>query len=1344
MKSVWGRCSILVFASAVACATFAKTVYVDVARPNDAGDGLSWETAKHTIQAAVEAAAAGDTVLVRPGVYDEGYGMPSAEPDFRNRVYINKALTLESTDGAEATHIVGAYDPDTVNTAGLLGNGPKAVRCVTAAQGSGALVVIRGFTLRDGACHPAAAGLSDNKPANGGGFRSYNENDSAWLVDCVVRNCTGIRGGGLRHGRAIRTRLVGNMSPGKGGAACYSQLAFCVIDGNRCPSGGVCVGGTYVNCTVVNNNGCSGLFTESAKVYNTIAVQNDGWMANDASMTFDHVLVDDVRHVDNYDEATVLGASPYQFFAPLTGDYRLLPSAQAIGAASSGNLDRIALPSALKEDRDFAGAAFDRTAPLHAGAIQTPAPEPAGGAVWFTSGNISVDGVPALGKANYLYTETYPTQVLVRPCSTSDRVFTWRHRSYDAKALLLRCPLPDDSLWFLPPVKGRCCTNELLTVQDTLYVDASAAPGGDGSAAKPFNTIQKAVDAVPGSSNVRRTLIQVAAGVYDSDEDLKTVQGMPTRVAFYGGQYIRLLGAGEGRTVIKGRADPTGGPAGDGRGPNAIRCVGASSGLILVQNLTMTDGYVDYVGDGNNGGTDTPATCGGAVFAHNFNDFYVADCTIANSVGYRGALYRGTFARCRITGSAGYGGGMRYSKLMCCVVDDMRNASGGIPLAHGCWANQCTLVGRSVDEEQIYTEDCFTNMVVHTTKWIGSRMKLPGSIVWNFQGAIPATSEAKLGNPQFTRGDGDYIPLATSPVIGAGYFWDGYPDDYSPDRNGNPIRFVDGRPCAGAFHTFRSGYSVELGTPSYGISMTPAGFGELQPGESVTISVDLSQAQRPCTAVAVNGVTSDVTTVTFTAPAAGEPAQGVRVTPLVAPHWYVDPAGSDDANGFTPETAKRTFRGVFATGFVLAWDTVHAAAGRYEEGTMPNTGYGDSVVDARVGVPENVTVVGAGRGRSFIVGAPAPAGAADANGNGAGAVRGVYIRNGGVLKGFTVTGGHTCTTGEWNENNYGGGVLSAGGRGLVVDCDIIENASSRGGGAHQGQFVNCRFFRNRAYTNRAGASNANLYNCVFDENEGENAIQNCYDTVNCTFGANNRKLDGSATLALALPLGPVVNCLVLGNYGASSDAPLYATNCIFAGSLWTQAYYHFDPTTKACPLAELEVDADFAPVIGRNAAVDAGSTLGFASYPEGAPRTTDVLGGQRVYNGAIDVGAVEADWRPRYAEAMGRDVAVTNATSGVVLEKGVVTIPDGESVAGTWGRDLKGKVLRYTYQAQAEDGTLAGAIGDHAVSVSGPAESETYKAPGLVYDFAFAFAGAGRGTLQGFGTKTSGLQLILR
>ena len=47
----------------------AATYYVDANRPGDSGGGTSWTTAKKTIQAAVNIAAAGDQLVVTNGVY---------------------------------------------------------------------------------------------------------------------------------------------------------------------------------------------------------------------------------------------------------------------------------------------------------------------------------------------------------------------------------------------------------------------------------------------------------------------------------------------------------------------------------------------------------------------------------------------------------------------------------------------------------------------------------------------------------------------------------------------------------------------------------------------------------------------------------------------------------------------------------------------------------------------------------------------------------------------------------------------------------------------------------------------------------------------------------------------------------------------------------------------------------------------------------------------------------------------------------------------------------------------------------------------------------------------------
>ncbi|HSW54269.1 MAG TPA: T9SS type A sorting domain-containing protein [Ignavibacteriaceae bacterium] len=61
--------STFVFALLLAATTYPATYFVDNARPNDSGSGLSWALAKKTISAAISVSAAGDTILVKYGTY---------------------------------------------------------------------------------------------------------------------------------------------------------------------------------------------------------------------------------------------------------------------------------------------------------------------------------------------------------------------------------------------------------------------------------------------------------------------------------------------------------------------------------------------------------------------------------------------------------------------------------------------------------------------------------------------------------------------------------------------------------------------------------------------------------------------------------------------------------------------------------------------------------------------------------------------------------------------------------------------------------------------------------------------------------------------------------------------------------------------------------------------------------------------------------------------------------------------------------------------------------------------------------------------------------------------------
>jgi hypothetical protein len=252
--------------NAVLAVVTPTTHYVNAANVAPSPPYTNWSAAAINIQDAVNAAAAGDFVLVSNGLYQFGgrivYGSMS------NRVAVTVPLTVESVNGPAVTTILGSQTPGTTN-------GAAAVRCVYLTNGA----VLAGFTLTNGAtfnaygdgiqlvagggvwCEPgttqAPAGVISNcvltgNSASGGGGGAYQ----GTLVNCSLSgNSASGTGGGAIYATLINCILTGNSTGSSGGGTFQSTLSGCTLAGNHAAFGG---GGSYQdtlsNCTLTNNS----------------------------------------------------------------------------------------------------------------------------------------------------------------------------------------------------------------------------------------------------------------------------------------------------------------------------------------------------------------------------------------------------------------------------------------------------------------------------------------------------------------------------------------------------------------------------------------------------------------------------------------------------------------------------------------------------------------------------------------------------------------------------------------------------------------------------------------------------------------------------------------------------------------------------------------------------------------------------------------------------------------------------------------------------------------------------------------------------------------------------------
>ena len=207
--------------------------YVSLNNPTPVSPFTNWITAAANIQDAIDAASAGDYIVVNNGTYNTGgrvvYG------SLTNRVVINKAVTVQSLNGPGVTVIQGKRTP--VN---------NVIRCVYMTNNA----VLIGFTLTNGATRTTGDVF---KEQSGGGV--FCESVSAVVSNCAIGgNSANIYGGGVSSGTLNNCTLARNAAAQAGGGTFSSTLNYCTLGGNSSASGGGACYGTLNNCLLIGNS----------------------------------------------------------------------------------------------------------------------------------------------------------------------------------------------------------------------------------------------------------------------------------------------------------------------------------------------------------------------------------------------------------------------------------------------------------------------------------------------------------------------------------------------------------------------------------------------------------------------------------------------------------------------------------------------------------------------------------------------------------------------------------------------------------------------------------------------------------------------------------------------------------------------------------------------------------------------------------------------------------------------------------------------------------------------------------------------------------------------------------